>query len=251
MRIDLWTLALQTINVLVLVWLLARFLFHPVANIIAARRAAADTLLADAEAARAKVADAAAALARRQQNLTNDAQRIIAEARAEAEAERATLLHQATEAASKLQADAQQANERDQRLMREQLAQEARLLAVDIAQRLLQRLPTHVLTQAFMETLVATLATHPARASLAAQPIELHSATPLDATAQADCRAMLARVLQPPPQIEFRTDPNLIAGLELNGPHLLIRNSWRADLQRITKALDEDSTHDLATQHLA
>ena len=56
MHLDLWTMALQTVNVLVLVWLLQHFLFRPVAGIIAARRAAADRLLADAEAACAKAA---------------------------------------------------------------------------------------------------------------------------------------------------------------------------------------------------
>lgn len=49
MHLDPWTLALQTINVLVLVWLLAHFLFRPVAAIIAARRAASDALMTDAE----------------------------------------------------------------------------------------------------------------------------------------------------------------------------------------------------------
>lgn len=41
MTIDWWTLGLQTVNVLVLVWILARFLFRPVARIIADRQAAA------------------------------------------------------------------------------------------------------------------------------------------------------------------------------------------------------------------
>jgi len=52
MRIDWWTLALQTFNVLVLVLILGRFLFRPVAAIIEERRAAAVKLLADAEAAK-------------------------------------------------------------------------------------------------------------------------------------------------------------------------------------------------------
>ena len=90
MHLDPWTLALQTINVLVLVWLLARFLFRPVAAIIAARRAAADALMADAEAARAKAAAEAAALAQQRQGLADDGDRIVAAARAAAEAERAT-----------------------------------------------------------------------------------------------------------------------------------------------------------------
>ena len=52
MQIDWWTLALQAINALVLIWLLQHFLFRPVADIIAARRAAADQLLDDARTER-------------------------------------------------------------------------------------------------------------------------------------------------------------------------------------------------------
>ena len=54
MHFDWSTLVLQTVNVLVLLWLLRRFLFRPVVAIIAARKDAADKLLADAEAARAQ-----------------------------------------------------------------------------------------------------------------------------------------------------------------------------------------------------
>ena len=39
MHIDRWTLALQTVNVLVLIWLLHRFFFRPVADIVAKRQA--------------------------------------------------------------------------------------------------------------------------------------------------------------------------------------------------------------------
>ena len=95
MHIDLWTLALQTINVLVLVWLLARFLFRPVAAIIAARRAAADKLLADAAAKLQQATDEAAAIAHQREGLAGEGQRILAEARATAEAERATLMQHA------------------------------------------------------------------------------------------------------------------------------------------------------------
>jgi F-type H+-transporting ATPase subunit b len=54
MTIDWWTLGLQTVNVLVLVWILARFLFKPVAKIIAERQEAAQDALDEAEAARAE-----------------------------------------------------------------------------------------------------------------------------------------------------------------------------------------------------
>ena len=37
---------------------------------------------------------------------------------------------------------------------------------------------------------------------------------------------------------EFRVDPALIAGIELHGRNTIVRNSWRADLDRIRKELD-------------
>ena len=39
------------------------------------------------------------------------------------------------------------------------------------------------------------------------------------------------------PTLTYRTDPALIAGIELHGPHVTLRNSWRADLDRITQAM--------------
>ena len=60
MRIDWWTLGFQTVNVLVLVWLLSRFLFKPVAQIIADRQQQAAALMRDATNARASASIAAA-----------------------------------------------------------------------------------------------------------------------------------------------------------------------------------------------
>jgi len=228
MRIDPWTLALQTVNVLVLVWLLAHFLFRPVAAVIAARRAAADKLLADAEAQRQHAADAVASVAREREGLGADAER-----------EHATLLQQATDAAARLGSEAEQAMARERQAMREALEREATDLALAIATRLLQRVPPRDLNRAFVETLAKALATHPARALLAQAELELRCAVPLDGASQADTSAILARALGAPPHVTFRTDPTLLSGVELAGPSLLIRNSWRADLEQISHALQE------------
>ena len=59
MHIDWWTLALQTVNVLVLIWLLARFFFRPVMDIVVKRQEKAKKLLADAARARQQAADRA------------------------------------------------------------------------------------------------------------------------------------------------------------------------------------------------
>jgi F-type H+-transporting ATPase subunit b len=251
MHLDLWTLALQTINVLVLVWLLARFLFRPVAGIIAARRSAADALIADAETARAKVAAEAAALAQQRQGLADEGGRIVVAARAAAEAERATVLHQADEAAARLHADARQAIAREREQIKESLEHEAADLSVTIASRLLERIPSQILNRAFLEGVTEMLASHPARASLLGAPLEVRSAVTLDPALQAECRAMLARLIGGTPEPDFRTDPTLLAGIELASPNAVIRNSWKDDLERITRALQQDTSHDVASPPVA
>jgi F-type H+-transporting ATPase subunit b len=251
MHLDPWTLVLQTINVVVLVWLLARFLFRPVAGIVAARRAAVDVLIAEAEATRAESATEAAALAQQRRGLASDGERIAAAARASAEAERAAIVQQAKRAAAGLRDEAEQAAAHQQQAMREAVEHEAANLAVAIATRLLERLPVRVLNQAFVEGTAELLATHPARSSPPTSPVQVRSAAPLDPALQADCRAMLARLIGHAPDLDFRTDPTLIAGIELALPEVVIRNSWRADLERIASTLHKDTADDATSQRVA
>jgi len=95
MRFDWATLALQTVNVLVLLWLLRRFLFRPVADIIAKRKDAAERLLADAAAARDQAKAEAEQAAQRERELAAQGDHILAAARAAAEAERMQYLERA------------------------------------------------------------------------------------------------------------------------------------------------------------
>jgi F-type H+-transporting ATPase subunit b len=251
MHLDPWTLVLQTVNVVVLVWLLSRFLFRPIVDIVAARRAAANALIADAEAIRAKAQTEAAAVTQQRGELVADGERIRAAARDSAEAERATVLRQAEGTASRLRDEAEQAIAREQQATREALEHEATDLALTIATRLLERLPVRILNQAFLEGITEVLATHSSRASLSGSPVEVRSAAPLDAASQADCKAMLVRLLGHVPELTFRTDPRLIAGVELAFPDVVVRNSWQSDLARITAVLQEESRNDIATQRLA
>lgn len=251
MHFDLQTLALQTVNVLVLVWLLARFLFRPVVRIIAERRAAADALLAEAEAARAKVAAEAASLEQHRQALMGDGEHIIAAARTSAEAERDAIMRQADASSRKLRDDSEQAIGRERQAMRQGLEQDAADLGLSIAERLLTRLPPQIVNRAFLAGLEEVLATHPARLSLVGSSVEVRSATPLDAGAQADCREVLARLIGNNLSLSFHTDPALIAGIELASRDIVIRNSWRADLEHLTSILHEDAGHDVASQHVA
>lgn len=241
MHLDGWTLALQTINVVVLIWLLSRFLYRPVIAAIAARRAEAGKILADAEASRAAAAAEAAELKRKADALAAGEAEVLAQARARADGERADLLKTAAEDAAKLRAAARADLEREAAAARKRLEAEASGLAVTIAGKLLRRAPGGPVTEAMFGDLIARLhALDPAeRAKLVAAGahLKLTTAEPLAEADQARFAAALRKALPAPGAIEFAVDPALIAGFELSGPSLVVTNSWRADLAQIAAAL--------------
>lgn len=234
MRIDWSTLALQTVNVVVLVWLLSRFLFRPVSDIIAKRQAAARKLIDDASRERDAAHAERASLAAARDDALKDAlaqaaaerERLIAAARADA---------QALRDAARAQADAdavQRAKALDARATR---------LAIDIAAKLLARLPDSARVAGFVDGVAASLARLPAdvRASLADEDAQVRLVAPRALTAQeaAACRAAFAASVGRPLEPDVRVDPALIAGLELESKYANVRNSLRQDLATIEAAL--------------
>ena len=237
MQLDWSTLALQTVNVLVLLWLLRRYLFRPVMASVAARRQAADALLAEAAAQRAAAEATAGELARRAEDSVAEAERLRAAAGAAAEAERKRLLAEASAEIGKTRDAAAAAIRRDRAALRQELETQARALAVTIAARLLARLPGPAATAAMLAALEAELAALPAAQlhalAVPGAPLEVVSAAPLSEADRASCAALLAGLSDPPLPLRFSVDPALIAGIELRGGHAVLRQSWQAELARI------------------
>ncbi len=243
MRIDWWTLALQAINVLVLVWLLARFLYRPVMDAIAARQAAADKLLTDAEAARTAAAAAEASVKAQGDAIAAQAGQQRAEMQASIDAERTRLLGEAKAAADALAAQAHAAIEVERARMAAELEEKAAILAGQMARKLLQRLPPSHATGAMFDELIARIASLSGeeRRQLAEDtPLVMATPAPLDDATQARYASTLAAALPGSPALDFVVDPDLIGGVELRGPHMIVRNSWRADLDTLLAKLRED-----------
>ena len=246
MRIDWWTLALQTANVLILIWLLARFFFRPIMAVIAKRQDEANKLLTDATQARqaaiAQRTDADVARAK----IAEERDAMIATARKAAQIEKETLLAQSCEEITKLRGEAQAALARDRAAAEEAIIDRASELSVDIAQRLLGHFPQQDVFYAFVDEICREVSAMPpeARQNLAAtataRPIDVVTAAPLSATQTEHVRGVLKKAFGLDPPFAFRSDPAVIAGIELKGQNAIIRNSWRADLERIRQELNRD-----------
>jgi len=245
MHFDWWTLALQTVNVLVLIWILARFFFRPVADIVAKRQEQTNRLLADAAAARKEAADIRADANEARAGIARERDRVMAEARKSAQIETANQLAQSLKEIARLRSEAEAAIARDRAAAQQAIIAHASQVAVDIAQRLLERLPPESALPAFIDGLCRELRTlsPAARESLTAaagQPIEVVTATALSQEETERVRDAFREALGVSVAFTFRADPNLIAGIELHSRNAIVRNSWRADLDRIVEELGRD-----------
>ena len=144
MHIDWWTLALQTVNVLVLIWILGRFFFRPVADIVAKRQEETGKLLADAAAARKESDDLRAEADKARGNVAAERELLIAEARKAAETEKANLLAKSSDEIAKQRIEAESAIARERATAEQAIVAHASELSIEIAQRLLKRLPVGV-----------------------------------------------------------------------------------------------------------
>ncbi len=241
MMIDWWTLGLQTVNVLILVWLLGRFFWGPVAAMIEQRRASAQALLDEAKARRDAADAALAEITQRRAGFVEEGEAILRDARARAEQARAELLRQAEAEAGVLQAAAQASIEKDRSDAERTWAEKAGALSVSIAAKLAARLDGETVRAAFLQWLVARIGELPEamRKSVAdgETGLEAVSAQQLTETEQARCREAIDAAFGAPVEIAFASDPALIAGLELRSPHFILKNSWRADLDSILAEL--------------
>lgn len=244
MTIDWWTLGLQTVNVVILIWLLRRFFWRPVAATIEQRRASAQSMLAEAEA---KQSAATAALAANQQmraHFDQERDAMLNAAREAAEQARNDILKEAAKAADALQSAAKEEIDKERQAADEVWAEKASHLAVDIAERLVARLDSATVREAFLQGLLTAIRALPAstRQSAASNvsSLEVVSAAALDSADQDRYRRLVGDAFGADPQTIFNVDPALIAGVELHGAHFIVTNSWHAELVRILTELQHE-----------
>jgi F-type H+-transporting ATPase subunit b len=247
MHFDWSTLALQTVNFAILVWLLHRYLYRPVLALVDARRAEIDKDYAAARAAEADAKARLAAIENQRAALAAERSAVLQKAAADAEAAAAARRAQAEREAAALLDSARKnlASERDQALA------EARRLALDlgaeIARRLLAEMPMQLRAEAWLARIVESLtALSPAkRAELGGQltngqHLTAVTASALPEDAQRAWQDRLRRALGDHIEIDFRVDPQLVAGTELHFPNAVLRFSWQSALAAMRAEIEAD-----------
>lgn len=248
MRFDWWTLALQTVNFAVLVWLLHRFLYRPVLAMVDRRRA-------EIEDQRAAVARLATEAKARQDGLEHERAQIAADRDAALEAAAAEAERHAAARAARAEQEAAVVLERTRRTLaaeREAALAEARRIALDlgadIARRMMAELPAAVRADAWLDRIARRLAdlTPAERAALHDQltggaAVVVATAATLPADAEAAWRIRLQSAVGAEIAIAFETDPALVAGAELRFPNTVVGLSWQDAITAVRSEIGADA----------
>ena len=243
MQIDWWTLGLQTVNFLIVIWLLSRFLYRPIRRIIeereAADKAASDAAkdqLEEAQAVRRTYEDKTAQLAAERQEREADFHKSL-------EAERDRRLEAARKEAAQLLTDARAKIEEDKHQALQSLKQQIEALATDLARVALRgpcRLPetlaqvqAHLdgLAQGDLDTLKVDL-----QAKNAAMTVM--TAHNLSDEEKAAWNACLSKYFGADVAVVFTEKAEILGGAELHFPHAALRFSVADRLKRAAQALE-------------
>jgi F-type H+-transporting ATPase subunit b len=174
-------------------------------------------------------------------------ERLLAEARNAAQVEKQNLLDQSSKEIVKLNSEAKAAIAREQAAAEQAIVDHATEISIEIARRLLARFPHRDTLHAFVDQicreahgLSSVVRDNLTSAAATGHPIEVVTATPLSGEETRQVAEALKKAFGLELSLAFHTDPAILAGIELHGHDAVIRNSWRADLERIRKELNRD-----------
>lgn len=244
MDFDWTTFFLEIINFLVLVWILKRFLYHPILGVVARRRAGIEKAMADARRIEAEAGE-----------LKQQSQRELAQWKEDKEAAQAHLREELAAERERLMAELEiaVAEERERRRVLEERQQADFKRAVEehgiaqgaaFAARLLSRVATPELEARLYALLLEDLrglrAEDKRAVADAAAPglqLKVQSAFALDAARRAELAQALAEVAGKVLPVEYVENPELLAGFQVSiGPWILHAN-LRDELKFFSGAL--------------
>lgn len=251
MQIDWWTLALQVVNFLVLVWLLRRFLYRPVREVIEKRKLLAEQAFAEAAA---KQTEADAARQRFEQDraqLAKDRQDMLKQLHETLEFERHSVMQQAREDADKMLAETRENIDDDRKAAFAEMRGQVAALATEMASEILAKTSSSVPADVFMDQLAGQLKALPEeererlKQDLEAEEgnVTVVTAAPLEPENRNRWAERLSSSLGCACKTDFRADPTIVGGAELRFPHAVLTFTYADLLAKARDLVREDDVN--------
>ena len=229
MLVDWFTVGAQTLNFLILVWLMKRFLYQPVLDAVDAREKRIAAELADAAQKQAQADTERETFKKKNADFDQQREALVRTAHDEVDAERKRMLSEARAAADALQAKQREALEAERHSLQQDIAQRSRDEVLAIARKVLTDLAgaslEEQMVRVFCQRLQALDA--PAKGELAkalkapTSTVRVHSAFALSPAQQAAIGQALDAAVETQLPLAFETNAVVIGGIELSA------NGWK------------------------
>ena len=224
MLIDWFTVGAQTLNFLILVWLMKRFLYKPIRHAIDEREKRIAAELANADKKKAEAQKESDAFKHKNEALDQQRDALLSKATDEAKAEGQRLLDEARKSADALSAKRMETFRKDANNLSQAISRRTQQEVFTIARKALTALATVSLEERLAEVFTRRLREMdgPAKAGLAqalktaSDPALVRSAFDLPEEQRAAIQNALNETFSAEIHVRFKTAPDLISGIELS-----------------------------------
>ena len=223
MLIDWFTVGAQTLNFLILVWLLKRFLYKPILHAIDEREKRIAAELADADTKRAEAQKERDTFEQKNKEFDRQRTALLSKATDEVQAERQRLLDEARKAADALSSKRQETLRSEAENLNQAILHRTQEEVFAITRKALTDLATTSLEERLSEVFTRRLREMDGKAKenlakalkTATDPAVVRSAFDLPAEQRAIIQNALNETFAADIRLRFETAPDLISGIEL------------------------------------
>jgi F-type H+-transporting ATPase subunit b len=247
MLIDWFTVVAQTINFLILVWLLKRFLYQPILDAIDAREQRIAQVLADAEVKKGEARQERDEFERRNREFAEQREALFRQMQDEVQVARQKLLDDARAAADSLSAKRQEALQREQQSFGEEIRRRTQDHVCSITRKTLKDLADTSLEERITSVFMRRIRELNGDAALelgkalttSSNPARVRSAFELSAEQQSGIQQTLREKFATDIPVRFETGPDLVGGIELTASGRQV--AWSIDdyLKSLAKSIAE------------
>jgi F-type H+-transporting ATPase subunit b len=247
MELSWSTFVLEIINFLVLVWILKRFLYRPVLDVIARRRAGIEQRLAEAEARHADAEQLRTQYEGRLAEWDRERRKARDALAQELESERSRRLDELQQTLEQEREKSSVAEARRQADARHRIETEALLLGARFASRLLQQASGPELETRLVELVLVELEQMPDERIAGLQPardeasavVTVTSAYPLAEAHRTRLEQWLTRRLTPSASVQFGQDAELQAGVRITAGSRVLGANVQDELRAFSELAHE------------
>ncbi len=221
MRIDWFTVVAETLNFLILVWLLIRFLYKPVLRAVGEREEHIAKELADADEKEKQAEAARKEFEQKKLELDQHKTSLIKAATDEAAQAKQEMLVQAKSDAKEQIERYHKALAQDHSKFSRQLIERTQHEVLAISAKILKDLADEDVHSAILRMFIKQLdtgegaAAFPDLEEFAGKALTIRSSTELSAEDKQGLSVILKKLFSTEPRVSYETDPGLIGGLEI------------------------------------